>query len=112
MVSNMEDLSFLQTKLMHQDTLTQMNQDLLTQEVGHQVMDLLTPENQVMDLPIQIDKDQELSLSHRSCRSWSLDSVLDRLFIKPVRLSTVQIYPPKISPELSLSLVGSAEVEA
>ena len=59
----MEDLSFLQTKLMDQDTLTQMNQDLLTQEVGHQVMDLLTQENQVMDLPIQIDKDQELSLS-------------------------------------------------
>ena len=50
MVSKMEDLSFSQTKFMDQDPLTQeMDQDLLTQE------------DQVMDLPIQMDKDQEVT---------------------------------------------------
>ena len=60
MVSKMADLSFFQTKLMDQDPLTQMDQGLLTQEVGHQGMDHISQEDQEMDLPIQMDKDQEV----------------------------------------------------
>ena len=60
MVSKMADLSFFRTIQMDQEPLIQMDQGHLTQEADHQVMDLISQEDQAMDLPIQMDKDQEV----------------------------------------------------